>query len=286
MTAYPGHREADVVLRDGSTVHVRPARPTDAPEIERLLKGLSDRSRWLRFFSGFPNLDKAVQWATEVDYERRYGLVATSGGGGDDGRVVGHAGFERHPEHPDRAEVAMEIADDMQGKGLGTLLLGQLAEAANQLGVQVLDAEVLPENHQMVKVFRDCGFPVKTHSLPGVLLIEFPTSLSPEALERFERREQMAATAAMRAFFEPRSVAVIGASRRRGTVAGELFHNLLAAGFNGPVYPVNPKAPVVQSILAYKSVLDVPGPVDLAVLALPAPSVVEAAGECAAKGVR
>ena len=282
MTTYPAHREADVVLRDGSTVHVRPARLTDGPEVERLLKGLSARSRWLRFFSGYPNLGKAVQWATEVDYERRYGLVATSGA---DGRVVGHAGFERQPDHPERAEVALEIADAMQGKGLGTILLGQLAEAANHLGIQVLDAEVLPQNHQMVKVFRDSGFPVKTHSLPGALLIEFPTSLSPEALERFERREQVAATAAMRAFFEPRSVAVIGASRRRGTVAGELFHNLLEAGFNGPVYPVNPKASVVQSVVAYKSVLEVPGPVDLAVLALPAPGVVEAAGECAAKGV-
>jgi acetyl coenzyme A synthetase (ADP forming)-like protein len=283
MTSYPLHREADVVLRDGSTVHVRPARPADAPEVERLLKGLSDRSRWLRFFSGYPDLTKAVQWATEVDYERRYGLVATSGA---DGRVVGHAGFERQPDHPDRAEVALEIVDALQGKGLGTILLGQLAEAANQLGIQVLDAEVLAENHQMVKVFRDCGFPVRTHSLSGYLLIEFPTSMSPEALERFERREQLAATAAMRAFFEPRAVAVIGASRRRGTVSGELFHNLLAAGFNGPVYPVNPKASVVQSVVAYKSVLDVPGPVDLAVLALPAPSVVEAAGDCAAKGVR
>ena len=166
----------------------------------------------------------------------------------------------------------MEIVDDMQGKGLGTILLGQLAEAANQVGVQVLDAEVLPENHQMVKVFRDSGFHVTTHSLPGALLVEFPTSLSPEARERFEQREQVAATAAMRAFLEPRSVAVIGASRRRGTVSGELFHNLLAAGFNGPVYPVNPKATVVESVLAYKSVLDVPGPVDLAVLAVPAPS--------------
>ncbi|HEY3143723.1 MAG TPA: bifunctional GNAT family N-acetyltransferase/acetate--CoA ligase family protein [Acidimicrobiales bacterium] len=283
MTTYPGHREADVVLRDGSTVHVRPARSTDAPGVEELLSGLSDRSRWLRFFSGFPNLEKAVQWATDVDYDRRYGLVATTGA---DGRVVGAAGWDREPDRPERAEVALEIADAMQGKGLGTILLGQLAEAANETGVQVLGAEVLPENHQMIKVFRDCGFPVKTHTIPGVILIEFPTSLSPEALERFERREQVAATAAMDAFFAPRSVAVIGASRRRGTVAGELFHNLLAAGFNGPVYPVNPKASVVQSVLAYKSVLDVPAPVDLAVLVVPAPAVVRAARECATKGVR
>jgi acetyl coenzyme A synthetase (ADP forming)-like protein len=283
MTAYPGHREADVVLRDGSTVHVRPARPTDAPAVEELLKGLSDRSRWLRFFSGVPNLERAVQWATEVDYDRRYGLVATTGA---DGRVIAAAGWEREPDRPEKAEVALEIADAMQGKGLGTILVGQLAQAGNEVGVQVLEAEVLADNHLMVKVFRDSGFPVKTQSLPGVLLVEFPTSLSPVALERFEQREQVAARAALRTFLAPRSVAVIGASRQRGTVAGELFHNLLAAGFNGPVYPVNRKASVVQSVLAYESVLDVPGPVDLAVLVVPAPAVVQAARECATKSVR
>jgi GNAT superfamily N-acetyltransferase len=229
MATYPAHRENDVVLRDGSTVHVRPARPDDAPAMERLLEGLSDRSRWLRFFSGFPNLERAVRWATDVDYEHRCGLVATTG---DDGHLVGHAGWEREEDRPERAEVALEIVDAMQSKGLGTILLGQLAEAAHDAGVEVLEAEVLPENHLMIKVFRDCGFPVKTHAMPGVVLVEFPASLSPEARERFERREQVAATAAMRTFFSPRSVAVIGASRRRGTVAGELFHNLLAAGFH------------------------------------------------------
>jgi acetyl coenzyme A synthetase (ADP forming)-like protein len=283
MATYPAHRENDVVLRDGSTVHVRPARPDDAPAMERLLEGLSDRSRWLRFFSGYPNLAQAVRWATEVDYEHRYGLVATTGG---DGHLVGHAGWEREADRPERAEVALEIVDAMQSKGLGTILLGQLAEAAHQAGVEVLTAEVLPENHLMIKVFRDCGFPVRTHTVPGVVLVELPSSMSPEAQERFERREQAAATAAMRAFLGPGSVAVIGASRRRGTVAGELFQNLLAAGFNGPVYPVNPKAPVVQSVVAYPSILEVPGPVDLAVLVVPAPLVVQAARECAAKGVR
>ena len=179
MAGYPANREADVVLRDGSTVRVRPARPEDAQAVEELLSGLSDRSRWLRYFSGAPNIDKAVRWATELDDDRRYGLVATSGA---DRRVVGHAGFERQPDHPDRAEVAMEVADAFQGKGLGTILLGQIAEAAREVGVQVLSAEVLPQNHQMVKVFRDSGFPVKTHTVPGALLIEFPTSLSPEAV--------------------------------------------------------------------------------------------------------
>jgi acetyl coenzyme A synthetase (ADP forming)-like protein len=281
--AYPRDREADVVLRDGSTVHVRPVKNEDADAVHAFYEGLSQESLTLRFFSGFPNLASAVRWATEVDYERRYGLVATSG---DDGRVVAHAGWEREPDRPDRAEVAFAIADAMQGHGLGTILLGQLAEAADKAGVTVLSAEVLPQNYRMVRVFRDSGYPVTTHAVPGLLLVELPTSLSPEALERFEQREQVAAAAAMRAFLAPRSVAVVGASRRRGTVAGELFHNLLAGGFNGPVYPVNPNTPVVQSVLAYGSVTEVPGPVDLAVLVVPAPAVVRAARECAAKGVR
>jgi acetate---CoA ligase (ADP-forming) len=280
--AYPRHREADVVLRDGSTVHVRPVRADDAPAVRAFFQRLSPESTSLRFFSGFPDLDSAVRWATELDYQRRYGLVATGG----EGAVLAHAGWERQPDRPDRAEVAFAIADAMQGKGLGTILLGQLAEAADQAGVTVLAAEVLPQNHRMVRVFRDSGFPVTTSAVPGVVLVELPTSLSPEALDRFEQREQVAATAAMRAFLEPRSVAVIGASRRRGTVAGELFHNLLAGGFEGPVYPVNPNAPVVQSVVAYPSVTEVPGPVDLAVLAVPAAAVVAAARQCAAKGVR
>jgi RimJ/RimL family protein N-acetyltransferase len=169
MSNYPGDRELDVVLRDGSTAQVCPAKPADAPAVRLLLRGLSDRSRWLRFFSACPDLAKAAQWATEVDNDRRYGLIATVDG---HGRVVGHAGLEREPDHPERAEVALEVADAMQGKGLGTAMLCQLAEAANQLGIQVLDAEVLAENRQMLRVLRDCGYPIKVRHLPGVELVE------------------------------------------------------------------------------------------------------------------
>jgi len=168
--AYPGRREVDVALRDGSTVHVRPVRATDAPAVRAFFERLSPESTGLRFFSGFPNLDSAVGWATEVDDQRRYSLVATSG----DGRVLAHAGWERELDRPERAEVALAIADAMQGKGLGTILLGQLAEAADQAGIGTLGAEVLPHNHNMIKVFRDSGFPVKTHAVPGV--VGFPSN--------------------------------------------------------------------------------------------------------------
>jgi acetate---CoA ligase (ADP-forming) len=163
----PRHHEADVALRDGSTVHVRPVRAEDAPAVRAFFERLSPRSIALRFFCGFPDLDRAVRWATEVD-QHRYGLVAT----GADGRVVAHAGWEREPDRPERAEIAFAIADTMQHNGLGTILLSQLIEAADQARIAVLSAEVLPQNHRMLHVFRDCGIPVTTRTLPGAVLVE------------------------------------------------------------------------------------------------------------------
>ena len=178
----PRHHQADVVLRDGSTVHVRPVRAEDAAALKVFFKGLSPKSIGLRFFSSFPDLDRAVRWATQVD-QHRYGLIATSSA---DCRVVAHAGWETDPDHPERAEVAFAIADAMQHNGLGTILLGQLIEAADRAGVAVLNAEVLPQNHRMLHVFHDSGFPLTTRTLPGVVLVELATSPSRAALERFE----------------------------------------------------------------------------------------------------
>jgi acetate---CoA ligase (ADP-forming) len=172
--SHPQHRQADVVLRDGSTVHVRPVRAEDAAAVQIFFKGLSPKSITLRFFSRFPDLDRAVRWATDVD-QHRYGLIATSS---TDGRVVAHAGWEREPDRPERAEVAFAIADAtqhnglgtfaiadaMQHNGLGTILLGQLIQAANQAGVAVLNAEVLPQNQHMLHLFRDSGIPVTTRT--------------------------------------------------------------------------------------------------------------------------
>jgi acetyl coenzyme A synthetase (ADP forming)-like protein len=279
--AYPSHREADVALRDGSTVHVRPVRNDDAPAILAFLQGLSKESRYLRFFAGAVDLAKHATWAADVDYRDRYGLVVTAGA---EATIVGHAVALR--TGLDQAEVAFAVADDFQGYGLGTILLGQLAEAASEVGVTSFEARVLPQNRKMIEVFRESGFPTEIRSELGEVLVEFPTSVTPEALERFERREQTAAAAAMRHFLVPGSVAVIGASRSRGTIGGELFHNLLDFEFNGPVYPVNPKAEVVQSVPAYPTILDVPGAVELAVIVVPAPLVLEAARECGRKGVR
>lgn len=101
-----------------------------------------------------------------------------------------------------------------------------------------------------------------------------------------ETTETQETTRSVDAFFHPRSVAVIGASRRRGTISGEVLHNIMSYEFNGPVYPVNPTSPVVQSMVSYPSVADIPGPVDLAVVVVPASHVLDVARQCAQKGVR
>ena len=273
--------ETDVVLRDGSTVRVRPTRAGDEPAILAFLGALSDESRYFRFFSGAPNLNEAARRAAVSDIIQRCNLVALVGAVPT---IVAQAGYVRNDA--DRAEVAFAVADTFQGRGISTILLGQLAEIAYAAGIATFDASVLSENHRMVGVFRESGFKVSTHASAGVIDVEFPTSLRPEAIERFARREQMAAMAALEHVLVPGSVAVIGASRTRGTIGAELFHNLLSNGFNGPVYPVNPSAPVVQSVVAYPTVLDIPGPVDLALIAVPAMHVVGTARQCAKKGVK
>jgi acetate---CoA ligase (ADP-forming) len=276
---YRALEDVDVVLRDGSTVRVRAVRPDDRDALERFLLRLSQESRVFRFFSPISDMAWAAQRFIEVDYHDRHSLVALRG---DAGEIVGHGYYAL--EKPGQAEVALEVADSVQGMGLGTILLGHLAAAASAAGISVFSAEVMPDNHRMLGVFRESGFPISVRSSYGSMQVTFPTELGEEARQRFERREQISAVAALKRFFEPRSIAVIGASRRRGSIGGEVFHNLLESGFPGPVYPVS-RHPVVQSVLAYPEVRLVPGPVDLAVIVVPAAAVVETARACAEKGV-
>ena len=276
-------REVDVVLRDGSTVRVRPVRPEDEARYLAFLRALSEESRAMRYFvpTSETFLAEEARRETHVDHDQRVGLVATTGA---EERIVGHAIFARRDG--DRAEVAVAVADEYQGKGIGTILVGYLAEAAAARGVRVFEAEVMPANHRMVQLFRESGFPLEVNVKAGELHVRFPTLVTDEARAVFEQRERVASVNALHPFFQPRAVAVIGASRQRGTIGGELFHNLLSYGFNGPVYPVNPTAPVIQSVPAYPSVEAIPGPVDLAFIAVPAAHVNDVARQCARKGVR
>jgi RimJ/RimL family protein N-acetyltransferase len=216
---------------------VRVMRPEDEKLLFTLFKSLSADSRWLRFLSAASDSALAAEAHREasVDYCRKFGLIALTGA---DDRIVGHAFYTAISE--DRAEVAFAIADDYQGRGLATILLGQLAEVAAANSIHVFEAETLSSNTAMLHVFRESGFRTEITVAAGELLVRFPTSLTSEAIEKFERRESIASINALKLFFNPRAVAVVGASRKRGSIGAEIFRNLLTYGFQGPIYPVNP----------------------------------------------
>jgi acetate---CoA ligase (ADP-forming) len=282
--AYPTEREAEVALRDGSTVHVRPVRHDDKAAIRAFLDGVSEESIAFRFF-GAVNLEWVTNWAVDIDYADRFALVVETGA---PRRIIAHAAYVRLGAGNDvgRAEVAFLVADAWQGRGISTILLAHLAAVAEQHQIGMFTAEVLPSNHRMIEVFRRSGFPLEVHSTPDGIEIELPTSLSEEALARFEERERRAAVAAVRTFLEPASVAIIGASRDHRSVGGQILRNVLTSEFSGPVYAVNEHADVVQSLPAYHSIADVPAQVELAIVAVPAQRVVSVAHECAEAGVR
>ncbi len=278
---YPAHREADVVLSDGSTVCLRPVRPGDEGRLLEFFSGLDPRSQAFRFFSGAVDLKRAAHELARVDYEQRYGLLASRGEGDP---PLGHGVYMTLG--PGRAEVAFAIATEMQGRGLGTILLAHLSAVAAANGIETFVAEVLPQNHRMIEMLRESGFPVETRSDPIGIRIELPTSLSAEAIARFENRDRLAAVAAVRAFLEPASIAVVGASRKPGSVGGAVLRNLLGSGFPGEIHAVNRSARKVQGLRAHAGVEEIPGEVELAVIAVPAAAALDAARECAAKGAR
>jgi acyl-CoA synthetase (NDP forming)/GNAT superfamily N-acetyltransferase len=249
--------------------------------VQAFLEGMSPESRRLRFFSAAADLSGAARWAASVAGRRGIGLVATTG---DPARIVAHAEYERIGD--DRAEVAFAVADSLRGRGLGTILMAHLAAAAREQGISRFIAEVLPENRRMLEVFQESGFPVEIARTREGIGVELTTELSLETLQRFEERERTAASAAMGHFLEPASVAVVGASRRPGSVGAAVLQSIVGSGFDGPVYPVNPHADTIAGLSAHASVADLPDCPELVVVAVRAEQVPEIARGCALRGVR
>lgn len=272
-------RDADVVLRDGSIANIRPVVAADREALEAFLRGLDRDARLTRYNSLAISLAAEAARLATVDVNH-CGLVAI------DARrqaIAAHAEYIR--SGPTTAEVAFATADQRRGVGLATLMLARLAEMARARNIATFEAYVLPSNRAMADVLRDSGFVVRSAPRGEFQRWTLDTTVTDETIARYDLREATSAQASLRRVLAPRGVAVIGASRQRGTIGAEIFHNLLQTGFNGPVYPVNRSAEVVQSVRAYPSVTEIPGPVDLAVIVVPAAQVTGAARECATKGV-
>lgn len=277
---YPVEWEADVVLRDGSVAHIRPITPADADRVRRFHAGQSDESIYMRFFAPLRQLsDRDVTRFTNVDYVDRVALVATVRD-----EIVGIGRYDRVNRRS--AEVAFNISDSFQGRGVGSVLLEHLAVIAQEAGVAEFIAEVLPQNRKMLSVFSDAGYEVDRHIEDGIVSIRFeirPTERS-EAVRL--SREHRAEAVSMHAVLFPESIAVVGASRRSDSIGHQILENIQTAGFNGAVYAVNNEAMEVSGLQSYARVTDIPGQVDLAVVAVPAAQVLDVVHDCAEAGVK
>lgn len=275
---------ADVILRDGRTLRLRPPRREDAEGLLAFFHALSEQSLYRRFH-GFPQIgEQLVEPLLEPDWDERGALLATLAE--EQGqRVVAVANYVRLRD-PALAEAAFAVADAHQGRGIGTRLLEQLAERAAAVGIETFVAEVLPGNRDMLGVFEAVGFELTRELQGGELEVRFPIAPTERYETRVAERDHTAVTASLRPFFEPRTVAVIGASRRRGSLGGELFRNILEGDFAGAAFPVNRDGEPVAGVRAYRSIEEVPEAVDVAVISLPGGAVLDAAEQALRAGTR
>ena len=276
---YPVQWEADVVLRDGSVGHLRPILPSDEEGIHAFHARQSDESIYLRFFAPLRRLsDKDVHRFTHVDYMDRVALVITLSD-----EILGIGRYDRI--NATSAEVAFNVSDHYQGRGIGSVLLEHLAAIAQEFGITRFTAEVLPQNRKMLTVFSEAGYEVSRKVEDGIVALHFdiePTDRSKAvAMSREHRAEAISVSRILR----PRVVAVIGAGRSPHTMGHHFLKNLLEAEFTGEVHPVNRKAKAILGRTAYDTIGDVPGPVDLAVVAVPAATVLKVVDQCAEAGV-
>ena len=282
-STYPVQWEADVVLRDGSVAQIRPIRPDDVAALQEFHRRQSPESIYLRFFAPMKELsDKDAKRFATVDYVERVALVLEAGE-----ELIGVARYDRLDGPTGHsAEVAFNVSDHFQGRGIGSVLLEHLAAIGREAGVEEFTADVLPQNRKMMGVFIDAGFEVKHHFDDGVISLAFPIGATDASEAVRVAREQRAESASIRALLNPRSVVVIGVSHNRESTGRDLYEHLRGGGFTGQLYAVNrtPHAEVDGEVFATLS--QVPGEIDLAVVAVPAPEVPAVVRECADHGVR
>ena len=269
----------DVVLRDGGTLRLRPPHAADRGAVVEFFARLSDRSRYLRFH-GIRCVDGDLVDRFLEDGNDVGSLIGTL-----ERQIVALASFARL-DGGDTAEMAFAVSDDEQGRGIGTRLLEQLAIRARTMGIERFVADVMADNRRAIGVFADAGFKLSQRLEGGELELRFPIGVTEALRDRVDERDHQAVVASLRPFFKPATVAVIGASQRRGSIGGELFRNMLAAGFSGAVHPVNRGAVSVAGVRSYRSVEEIPDRIELAVICVPAAQVLDAASTALVAGIR
>ena len=284
--AYPPVPGMYALLADGSTIEIRHAQSADFDAVRDMHANLSPTNAYFRFFNFSPRApQREAERVSRPADDEHVALLALL-----HGELVGVATYEPAGT-PGRAEIAFAVSDDMHGRGVATLLLEHLVSVARQRNLVAFQAETLPDNYAMQGVFADAGLPVERHFGDGVVGLTFPLPAHDGEhldvyLDAVAKRASRAEIASLRHLFQPVSIAVIGASRHRGSVGREILHNVVAGGFPGAVHAVNPSSLPIEGIASVPSALDLPEAVDVAVIAVPPGEVVAAAEQCGRRGVR
>jgi acetyl coenzyme A synthetase (ADP forming)-like protein len=273
-----------LILRDGSTATVRVATTDDTSLVSEFFHHLSPESRQRRFFSfSEPTVEFVHSLCDSSNPHHQLTLLVTRRPGVSES-IVGAGSYIRRDDKT--AEVAMAVEDPLQGKGIGSHLLERLALLAARAGFTRFWAITQMDNRGMIDVFRHSGFPIEEKLENGYLELDFSVSPTKSSVELSEMRDRVFTAASLRYFFKPASVAVIGASRDPSSIGYRILQALVMNRFQGPVYPVNPKAGVVASMRTYASIAALPEPVDLAVISVPRDVVLPVIDDCAARGVK
>ncbi|MDD5313432.1 MAG: bifunctional GNAT family N-acetyltransferase/acetate--CoA ligase family protein, partial [Dehalococcoidia bacterium] len=257
----------------------------DEEKLIAFFNRLSKQTIYLRFHHVITHMSKeeARQFCT-VDYQNTFAMVGTLGEDAEE-RIIAVGRYARQPGDT-VAQIAFEVEDKYQGLGIGSHLLDQLAFIARDKRITKFEAEVLSENREMMNVLVNSGFTMHRQMQGTTYLGVLDLATTPIVEQKSMEREKVASIASLRTFLNPKSVAVIGASRRPNTIGNFVFRNLIQQDFKGVIYPVNPKAESIAAIKAYASVLDIQGDVDLAIIITPAETVQHIVEECARKGVK
>ena len=271
-----------LTLRDGMSATIRAARPSDLATMANFFASLSKQSRLRRFFShSLPDEKIIISFCDASDARKQLTLVVTQLVG-DVETIIAVGSYVVIDANA--ADIGLAVADTYQGKGIGTLLLERLALIAAVNGIRHFWAMTMFENQPMIDVFRKSGFACRTKADQGVVEIDLDLTPSAASVTHAELRDRVSTAASLRPFFQPRSVAIVGASRNPANIGTRLLQAAVDAGFRGPLYPINPKATAIGSLRAYPSVRDIPEAPDLAVIAVPRDAVMGVVDDCAARG--
>ncbi|WP_405577169.1 GNAT family N-acetyltransferase [Streptomyces sp. NBC_01092] len=269
------------LLADGTTVCIRPVRRDDHDQVQGLYEEMSPETLRLRFFAASRrSAEMAAERACAEQHPGYRSLLAETGG-----RVIGLAEYDSGGTG-DTAEISIAVADGLHHRGVGTLLIEHLVSAAHAEGITGFTADALSENHEVLKLFADLGLRTARRFEGPEVRCTIALDQGDTYLTAVEERGRAADVASLEPLLRPRTVAVVGAGRKPGSVGRAILHQLHAGGYTGRLFAVNPAASSILGVPCHPSVSALPRTPDLAVLAVPAAAIPALAEECGKAGVR